>query len=311
MTIMEIAAKSGRPDLAWIYAARMRDSSEYMVEFVDACDSAVGDRRRKWVIIISSQFGCPVGCLMCDAGGAFKGNLSFDEMRFQIETVLAAQGHISPHQCDKLKIQFARMGEPSLNDAVLDVLLWLKDRYPEAIPCIATVNPAGREEWFAALLKIREQFRDFQLQLSVNSSDDSCRDRLIPYPKMPWEWMARYGRDFYRKGQRKVGLNFALCPDIRVSADAIREHFDPEHFVIKLTPLNPTSTASANGLSATADRTAAEILVGRKAREFVRLGFSVIESVGNTEENVIGSNCGQMVRKLRPATSSIHLRLAK
>ena len=127
---MELVSHTGRPDLAQIFVAKMRDSADYMVEFVDACDPTVGDRRRKWVIVISTQFGCPVKCLMCDAGGEFRGNLSFQEITSQVETVLAAHGDIDPDQCDKLKIQFARMGEPSLNDAVLDVLAWLRTSVP-------------------------------------------------------------------------------------------------------------------------------------------------------------------------------------
>ncbi|MBI5570426.1 MAG: radical SAM protein [Desulfomonile tiedjei] len=299
---MEILSHTGRPDLAQIFVAKMRDNADFMVEFVDACDPTVGDRRRKWVIVISTQFGCPVKCLMCDAGGAFKGNLTFQEISSQVETVVAAHGDIDPGQCDKLKIQFARMGEPSLNDAVLEVLAWLKDFCPTVIPCIATITPAGREAWFAELLKIRDCFRDFQLQLSVNSTDDAYRDKLMPYPKMSWEWMAEYGREFHRKGQRTVCLNFALSPEIPVSAAATREYFDPEHFVVKLTPLNPTTTAEENGMSPADNRADAECRVACKAEEFLRLGFSVIESIGDMEENLIGSNCGQAVRKLRLAS---------
>ena len=296
---MKILTNTGRLDLAQIYVAGMRDDDNHLVEFVDACDPVVGDRRLKWVIVVSTQFGCPVRCLMCDAGGAFKGNLNFNEIKFQIETVLAAHGDIDPQQCGKLKIQFARMGEPSLNDAVLDVLPWLQSRYPKAIPCIATMNPIGREQWFDRLLEIREHSGDFQLQLSINSTDDACRDRLMPYPKMSWKWMADYGRDFYRPGQRKVCLNFALCPEIPVSAEATRAYFDPEYFVIKLTPLNPTTAGEKNGMSPAANRGAVERMLARKAEEFACLGFPVIESIGHMEENLIGSNCGQAVRKLR------------
>jgi 23S rRNA (adenine2503-C2)-methyltransferase len=299
---MEIVSHTGRPELAQVFVARMRDNADYLVEFVDACDPTLGDRRRKWVIVISTQFGCPVKCLMCDAGGSFKGNLSYQEISSQVETVLAAHRDIDLDQCEKLKIQFARMGEPSLNDAVLEVLSWLNDFCPRVIPCIATITPAGREAWFAQMLQIRDCFRDFQLQLSVNSTDDAYRDTLMPYPKMSWEWMAAYGRNFYRQDRRKVCLNFALSPEIPVNAEATRDYFDPEHFVVKLTPLNPTTAGQENGMSPVENRVDAECRVARKAEEFQRLGFSVIESIGDMEENLIGSNCGQAVRRLRAAS---------
>ncbi len=296
---MEVLAHTGKIDLAQIYVARMRDDLDYLVEFVDACDRNAGDRREKWVIIISTQFGCPVKCLMCDAGGEFKGNLKFEELVFQVQSVIDAHPELAPHQCGKFKIQFARMGEPSLNDEVLKVLSWIHESHPKAIPCIATMLPRGREQWFDKLLTVRERFHDFQLQFSINSTDDSYRDILMPYPKMSWHYMAEYVKDFYRQGQRKVCLNFALCPEIPVNPEAARDYFDPEFAVIKLTPLNPTITGQENRMTSMMDSSAAEPLLARKSQEFARLGFSVIQSIGNMDENLIGSNCGQAVRKLR------------
>jgi 23S rRNA (adenine2503-C2)-methyltransferase len=296
---MEIVMNTGRLDLAQIYVAKLRNDPEYMIEFVDACDSSVGDRSKKWVIVLSTQFGCPVNCLMCDAGGSFKGNLSFSELKFQVESVFAAHEELNPNSCEKLKIQFARMGEPSLNDEVLDFLMWLKDQYPNVIPCLATIIPRSREQWFARLLEVRDHFSDFQLQFSINSSDTDYRDWLMPFPKMEWEWLGAYGKNFFRAGQRKIALNFAICPEIPVQAAAMRECFDPAYFLIKLTPVNPTGAGFENRLTIAEDRQTVEQLIQSKSREFEELGFRVIQSIGNMEENLIGSNCGQAVRALK------------
>lgn len=298
---MNIVERSGRADLAEVYVAQRTNQTDRLLEFVDACSPTVGDRRAKWVIVVSTQYGCPVKCLMCDAGGEFKGNVTEEELAFQVETVFSAHPDLDPTQCDKLKVQFARMGEPSLNDAVPSFLHYLKQRSPNVIPCIATIVPSGRDAWFDRLAKMRRHFHDFQLQFSVNSTDDFIRDRLMPYPKMPWEWMAEYGRDFYCVGQRKVCLNFALTPDIPVAADKVRRIFDPDCFVIKLTPLNPTVTGRENGMRPTESTSAAESILGAKAQEFLEFGFNVVQSIGDMEENFIGSNCGQAVRRLRSA----------
>lgn len=300
---MEILMKTGKPELAEIYVAKMRYDREYLVEFVDACDSSIGNRVSKWVIIVSTQYGCPVNCLMCDAGGYFKGNLTFEDLKFQLQTVFSAHEEIDPNACSKLKIQFARMGEPSLNDEVLDFLLWLKDRYPRIIPCIATITPRGRDKWFDRLLQIRDHFHDFQLQLSINSTDDEYRDWLMPYPKMSWGWLGAYGTKFFRWGQRKVCLNFAISPEIPVDAAAINKFFDPAYFVVKLTPVNPTRNGYENKLHITEDRIAIERLLLSKCEEFARIGFRVIMSIGDMEENRIGSNCGQAVRRLKALDS--------
>jgi len=296
---MKIMGKNGRKDLANVYLAGMRGDPSLMVEFVDSCEPAVGGRDKKWVIVVSSQFGCPVGCLMCDAGGNFRGNLALSEIISQIEHVMLENGDLDPRKCPKLKIQFARMGEPALNDAVIDAIHWLADEFPRAIPCIATVAPAGRGQWFESFLNVSQRFADVQLQFSMNTTDPEMRDRLIPFPKMSWPEMAAYGQRSFRPGSRKPSLNFALSPGIPVEANRITNYFDPYIFVIKLTPLNPTATASENYLQCITENNAAQRLVEQKAGEFASFGYEVIRSVGNIEENAIGSNCGQMVRKFK------------
>jgi hypothetical protein len=49
----------------------------------------------------------------------------------------------------------------------------------------------------------------------------------------------------------------------------------------------------------TEDRPALEHSLRLKSADFERLGYHVIVSIGDLEENRIGSNCGQAVRKVR------------
>lgn len=296
---MKIMGKTGRKELAEVYLAEMRCDPSLMVEFVDSCDPSIGGRDKKWVVVVSSQFGCPVGCLICDAGGNYRGNLTVEEITWQIEQVLLSNPGLNPKNTPKFKVQFARMGEPALNDAVLDAVEWLAENYPSAMPCITTVAPAGREQWFISLMRLSEKFSDFQLQFSLNTTDQNLRDKLIPYPKMPWQWLADYGEIFYKPGRRKPALNFALSSGLPCDAENIIKYFDPEYFAVKLTPLNPTATAGENQLDCINNFEKAKQLVAEKAKKFAELGYQVIESVGNMEENFIGSNCGQMVRKFK------------
>jgi 23S rRNA (adenine2503-C2)-methyltransferase len=295
---MKIVTKAGKPDLAEVYLAEFRGDPRLKAEFVDACASLGGDRREKWVIIVSTQFGCPAGCLMCDAGGGYRGDLSAGEMLSQVKSVFSAHPDIEPGACGKLKVQFARMGEPALNDAVLEAIGWLSGECPKCIPCVATLAPAGREDWFAGLLGLRDRFGEFQLQLSINTTDPGVRDELMPIDKLPLEWLADYGRDFHRSGSRKPVLNFALSDSIPLDPGEAARLFDPEFFSVKLTPLNPTRTAAENDLLSSAAETEAYELVELRARQFEGLGFRVIRSVGDWEENRIGSNCGQLAARL-------------
>ncbi len=299
--MIDLVDKTGRRELAEVYLATVRNDPSLLVEFVDACDPAAGGRERKWVVIVSTQLGCPVKCLMCDAGARYRGNLSAEEILAQVEHVVAANV-VNPADCAKFKVQFARMGEPALNGEVLKALWRLKDRFPGVIPCVATIAPAGRRRWFSTLLGVRDYFSDFQLQFSINSTDQAWRDQLMPYPKEGWEWLAQYGRRFYRPAQRKVALNFAVCAPWPVDADSLAARFDPRWFAVKLTPLNPTAQGAGNALPPLPRSPEDDRSLAARADELRARGFDVIVSLGDPAENDIGSNCGQAVaRHLRAA----------
>ena len=79
-----------------------------------------------------------------------------------------------------------------------------------------------------------------------------------------------------------------------LDAAVLLRYFDPRRFLIKITPLNPTYKAVRHGLSSYITP-----LQGGNRYEVVRrlrkAGFEVIVSIGELEENLIGSNCGQYV----------------
>jgi 23S rRNA (adenine2503-C2)-methyltransferase len=80
----------------------------------------------------------------------------------------------------------------------------------------------------------------------------------------------------------------------------VRRHFDPEDFLIKLTPLNPTTRAEGAGLVSLIEKgreDAAQAFI----EGFRNRGFDVLLSIGEYEENQIGSNCGQYLGRLEAA----------
>ncbi|MCK5047089.1 MAG: radical SAM protein, partial [Candidatus Heimdallarchaeota archaeon] len=69
---MEIVAKYGRDDLAILYIAQ--EDGKFL-EFVESLQPPV-PRDKKWVLILSTMYGCPVKCSMCDAGTYYHGKIS-------------------------------------------------------------------------------------------------------------------------------------------------------------------------------------------------------------------------------------------
>lgn len=298
---MEILETKGREDLAKIFIAQLRSDPMSLVEFVDAIDPRF-PREDKWVVTVSTQFGCPVKCMFCDSGGYFAGNLTADEILSEIDHVVRKRAPDGKIGAPKFKIHFARMGEPSLNPAMLELLERLPGEYdaPGLIPCIPTVAPRAAEEFFEKLLDIKRRlYRDghFQLQFSVNTTDPELREKLMPIKKWDFDEIAAYAKRWYEPGDRKVVLNFALCPDNPVVPDVVARHFDPACCMIKVTPVNPTDMAVMNGFGTmlSADEpTGADALVA----ELEKKGFECVVSIGEAEEIEIGSNCGQAATRL-------------
>lgn len=289
---MKVVAKAGREDIAMVYIAEMRGGK--FIEFVESLQPPL-HREKKWVLIISTLFGCPVGCRFCDAGVDYHGKLSKDEIISQIDYLVTKRFPNRKVPVEKFKIQFARMGEPSFNQSVLDVLNSLPDFYDASglMPCISTIAPKGVDRFFERLLEIKKKHYTyrFQLQFSMHTTDEELRDWLIPVQKWDFEKIADYGEAFYDKDGRKITLNFSLADEMSIDSDVLLKHFSPDIFLIKITPVNPTCQANKNGLSST--------IISKKWNKMVDTlrssGYEVILSVGELEENYIGSNCGQFV----------------
>ncbi len=290
---MKIIAKAGEENIAMVYIAEMDNGK--LIEFVESVQPPA-PREKKWVLIVSTLYGCPVGCRFCDAGEYYRGKLSKDEMISQIDYLIERRFPDRKVNVEKFKIQFARMGEPAFNQSVLNVLEELPSRYdaPGLLPTLSTVAPKGTDEFFNKLVQIKERnYKErFQLQFSIHTTDREMRDWLIPVKKWDFDKIAEYGTSFYRKGERKITLNFALAEGMPVNIDILLHYFDPQTFLIKITPVNPTYRANSNEIYS-------HILPDKEKYEIIEMlkeaGYEVILSIGELAENHIGSNCGQYI----------------
>jgi len=313
---VRVIAEFGTDDLARVYvaradendhrsgesAARLGEATSCLVEFVESVQPPI-PRDEKWVLIVSTLYGCPVGCAICDAGGWYDGPISAEGILDQILFMVDRRFENREVPVPKFKIQFARMGEPAFNDAVIELLRRLPRELhaPGLVPSVSTVAPAGREAFFEDLLRVKNELYSggrFQFQFSIHSTDPAVRKRLVPVRSMPFDWMAGFGSRFHQEGDQKVTLNFAAAAGVPVVPASAAKAFSPEHFLVKLTPVNPTVRAGEADLESRIDPERPETGHALKAA-FEREGFDVILSVGEAEENRIGSNCGMFVSELR------------
>jgi 23S rRNA (adenine2503-C2)-methyltransferase len=295
---MKVIAYAGCEEIAMVYVVEY--GPQKMVECVESLQPPI-PRDEKWVLLVSTMFGCPVGCKMCDAGGYYQGKLSKAEILEQIDFLVHKRYPDGVIPARNFKIQFARMGEPALNPNVLEVLDELPRRYqaPGLMPSLSTIAPHGSDRFFDRLLEIkRDKYSGgrFQFQFSLHTTDEQVRETIIPVKKWDFAKIASYGERFYQPGDRKITLNFALAQEAPLDPDVLMYFFDPEHYLIKITPLNPTHHAVQSGLTSYIDvKKLPESETNEPVLSLRQAGYQVIVSIGEVEENAIGSNCGQYV----------------
>lgn len=254
---------------------------------------------RKFVLILSTLFGCPVKCSFCDASISYRGKLNTYELIRQFEHIVEeySEGYIKGFE--KFKVQFSRMGEPAFNMNVIKAMTYIMEKYPKLKPVISlsTICPSNCDNFFSSFNELTSFYgagHDFQIQFSVHTTDEEQRDKLIPVKKMHFNEMAQLGIKLSRNTGKQILLNFALHDSTILNAEKLRMYFDPENFIIKLTPVNPTQKARENNIAVT--ETGMQWEKYRPIIESVRKhGFDIIDSPGNFLENSVHSNCGQYI----------------
>lgn len=253
----------------------------------------------KWVITISTQYGCAMGCTFCDVPKVGSGrNATHSDMTDQILTGMRLHPEVT--HSNRLNIHFARMGEPTWNPWVLDVARWLKvaiNPTHRVHPVVSTMMPK-RNAWLRAFLRDWIWIKNdlFQgeagLQLSINSTDEQERFAMFGgsacnLDEISWlmEGMEPLGR--------KITLNFAVA-DYTISPDTLLRYFDPEHYIVKLTPMHKTTAAVANFTATPGDYTTYHPYAEHEEK-LKAAGYDVLVFIASEEEDLGRITCGNAI----------------
>ena len=140
---MRIVSTRDAGALGRVYLARLRGETQRLVEFVDTIEPGV-PKESKWVMMLSTQVGCVIGCRMCDGGAmGWRGNLSAAEIVAQVRRMVRDNPALDARRHPKLKVHFARLGEPTLNPATPEALERLAAEWggPGLVASVSTVAP--------------------------------------------------------------------------------------------------------------------------------------------------------------------------
>jgi 23S rRNA (adenine2503-C2)-methyltransferase len=254
----------------------------------------------KWVVTISSQYGCSMSCRFCDVPKVGKGiNCSFVDLVNQVETCIKIHPEIKNSK--RLNIHFARMGEPTFNNNIITASKYLineyKDRY-HIHPVISTMLPAKNKslnhylcQW--ASFKNIVCSGEAGLQFSINSTDEKERILIFSGNSLPLDKISTLDVTKIKPIGRKYTLNFAIA-GFKIDASIIAKYFNPEYFMIKLTPMHKTITAEKNKIKTEGDYTTIYPYLDIE-KSFKSYGFDVLVFLASKDEDMGRITCGNAI----------------
>lgn len=268
----------------------------------------------KWVITLSTQYGCTQKCVFCDVPNVkFKGNASSSDLMKQLKNAL----HVYPDvkYTERLNIHYARMGEPMMNfKNVFEHALFLSTKefkqnriYDENLrietihPVFTTMMPKciNKEKTFSNLndwsnMKNNEYKGQAGLQLSINSTDETQRQDMFSGGAHTLQDISDICSRLPEPIGRKYCLNFALADDYIVDARKLKELFNPEYWMVKITPMHKNIACNKHGIKTTGGHS--QFVPYQKAeQELMENGFDVLIFIPSEDEENSTITCGNAI----------------
>jgi 23S rRNA (adenine2503-C2)-methyltransferase len=261
--------------------------------------SALLPLTEKWVLTLSTQYGCSMGCVFCDVPKVGPGmNATFSDLVDQVMTGLELHPEIEA--TDRLNIHYARMGEPTWNRSILNVTPYLQHQIGKKYklhPVISTMMPKNNTDLRSFIVDwmwIKNDLLDGNagLQLSINSTCEHEREAMFRDNAHTLESISEIMQGVKPRG-RKITLNFAICGH-EIDPDILLKYFNPEDYIIKITPMHKTRQATKNQCETEGDYTTyapyKEI-----EQKLVAAGYDVLVFIASEYEDMGRITCGNAI----------------
>lgn len=252
----------------------------------------------KWVITVSSQYGCNMRCKFCDVPKVGRGrNATLEDLQLQVKSAMSLHPEITATK--RLNVHIARMGEPTFNYRTLDFAFWLKEQYPEhnVHPVVSTMMPRaniGLRNYIRQWMDIKNGYYkgNAGLQLSINSTAEYQRIEMFGGSALFLNEIGLFMKGFIPVG-RKITLNFALA-GYTIDPDVLLRYFSPEHYICKLTPMHKTQSALDSDIKTTGDYTTPEPYQETE-RKLKAAGYDVLVFIASRDEDESRITCGNAI----------------
>ncbi len=263
----------------------------------------------KWVITVSTQYGCPMKCTFCDVPNIkFRGNATFDDLKTQFYNAISLFPQVK--YTERLNLHYARMGEPIFNENVFEFSRWLYSskrkireeaglRIEVLHPVLTTSLPRKfpkLEERILEWCEIKNELYNGQagLQFSINSTDEAQRTQMFGDQQLHLEDFSRIARKLPEPISRKYCLNFAYSTDFIIDAEKVASLFDKEKFMIKITPIHNNNACRENKIKTIGGYDS--YIPYKKPEEALKAkGFDVLVFVPSIDEEDGLVTCGNAI----------------
>ncbi len=247
-------------------------------------------------LCISTQVGCPVGCVFCRTGASgFNRNLKLSEIIGQVWRAASCVGFSNNEEHKPISnVVMMGMGEPLYNlKPVLSACELLLSDYAFALSKRrVTISTSG----VAPVLNSIAGKIDVALALSLHAPDDELRSKLIPLnDKYNIAEVLDAVRNYISKSNAncgKVTIEYVLLDGVNDSLDqakALGKLLSDLPCKINLIPFNPHEASEYRKPSGNR--------VERFARELMDMGFTVMKR--STRGDDIAAACGQLAGQVK------------
>jgi len=263
----------------------------------------------KWVITLSTQYGCTQKCVFCDCPKIpFKGNATFNDLKKQLYSALKM--FPSNNYTDRLNLHYARMGEPIFNNNVFEFTRWLMLNKREVQqetgvrvevlhPVLTTSLPTRHAYLSDKILEwcdIKNNLYNGQagLQFSINSTDEDQRQQMFAGLSITLKELARIADRMPEPVSRKYCLNFAFASGYIIDGKKLASMFDSEKFMCKITPIHNNNACRDNGIETLGGYSS--FTPYRDVENSLKdAGFDVIVFIPSMDEEFSKVTCGNAI----------------
>jgi len=264
--------------------------------------------QEKWVITLSTQFGCPMKCTFCDVPKyGMKGNATFEDLKKQFYSAISMFPNVK--YTERMNIHFARMGEPIFNEAVFGFAEWLyknKRKIKEDTglsietlhPVLTTSLPKKFNKLEERIIKwcdIKNNLYNGQagLQFSINSTSEDQRSEMYNNMQISLEDLSEICKKLPEPVSRKYCLNFAYATGYEVDGEKLSKLFDPNKFMCKITPIHNNDACRENGIETIEGYTSYKPYM-QPEKSLKDAGFDVLVFIPSMDEEDGLVTCGNL-----------------